>query len=93
MILVDSSVWIDWLRGAKAKLPDGQLFKLATCGPVLQEVLQGLEPGWESERFCRSFLALPLLGDPVPAALYRAAADLFRTARSKGLRFALRWTA
>jgi predicted nucleic acid-binding protein len=66
-------------------MDDATLFRLATCGPVIQEVLQGLRPSARSEAFARAFLALPVLGDPVSSALYQEAAELFRLGRRRGL--------
>ncbi len=46
MILVDTSVWIELLRGRQtpAVSPD-DLLAFVTCGPIVQEVLQGLREG------------------------------------------------
>ena len=86
MILVDTSIWIEWLRRPpRPALGDRQLANLATCGPVLQEVLQGLRPGPEALAFRDDFLALPVLGDPLATATFLAAADLYRLGRAKGL--------
>lgn len=85
MILVDTSVWIAWLaRSPKATPGEWELAHFAVCGPVLQEVLQGLRPGRESDGFRAAILSLPVLGDPVELATYLAAADLYRVGRSKG---------
>lgn len=86
MILVDTSIWIEWLRRPpRPALGDRQLANLATCGPVLQEVLQGLRPGPDADAFRDTFLALPVLGDPLGTATFLAAADLYRLGRAKGL--------
>ena len=85
MILVDTSVWIELLAGRIASPSEERLFQLVTCGPILQEVLQGLKPGAAADAFRDSMLALPLIGDPVTARLYLAAADIFRHGRRRGL--------
>jgi predicted nucleic acid-binding protein len=52
---------------------------------VVQEVLQGLRPGPESDAFRESFLAIPVLSDPIPLALFLSAADIYRQGRRRGL--------
>lgn len=85
MILADTSIWVQWLSTRHAKPPDENLLlQLATCGPVLQEVLQGLKSHELSGPFQNAFLALPLIGDPVARDTYLHAADLYRMGRSKG---------
>ena len=56
-----------------------------TCGPVIQEVLQGLRPGHQSEIFRSNFLALPVLSDPISIALHISAAEIFRLGRRRGI--------
>lgn len=86
MILVDTSVWIDLLRKKPARpIKEEDLLRFVTCGPVLQEVLQGLRPGHQSEVFRSSFLAIPVLSDPIPIALYLSAAEIFRLGRRRGI--------
>jgi predicted nucleic acid-binding protein len=84
MILVDTSVWIDLLR-SKPRIKEEDLFRFAVCGPIVQEVLQGLKPDAASEAFRAGFLALPVLSDPIPLELYVAAADIYRSGRRRGL--------
>jgi predicted nucleic acid-binding protein len=77
MILVDTSVWIELLSGrGKRRIVEEQLLLFTTCGPIIQEVLQGLRPGSQSHSFRDAFLALPVLADPIPLSLYIAATDL-----------------
>ena len=85
MILVDTSMWIELLSGRQSPPCEDDLPLLATCAPVLQEVLQGLKPGPASEAFRQDFLALPVLSAPVPLALFLAAADIYREGRRKGV--------
>lgn len=85
MILVDTSVWIELLTGRLGKrVPEEELLNFATCGPILQEVLQGLRDDPASERFQDAFLALPVLSDPLPAASFLSAAEIYRFGRAKG---------
>jgi predicted nucleic acid-binding protein len=86
MILVDTSVWIELLVGKR--LPDFQeedLLKLVTCAPIVQEVLQGLRPGPESNAFQTASIAIPVLSDPIPLRLFVSAAEIYRQARRRGI--------
>jgi predicted nucleic acid-binding protein len=86
MILVDTSMWIEWLADRSVPVaPKDRLLQFVTCGPVVQEVLQGLRAGPASDAFRMSFLAIPRLSDPVPLDLYVSAADIYRRGRRKGL--------
>ena len=86
MILVDTSVWIDLLAGRRGASPrEDDLPDLVTCGPIVQEVLQGLWPFPESDAFREAFLAIPVLSDPIPLALFLSAADIYRQGRRRGL--------
>jgi predicted nucleic acid-binding protein len=87
VILVDTSVWIELLAGKPgASLREDDLPEFVTCGPVIQEVLQGLRPGLESDAFREAFLAIPVLSDPAPLALFLSAADIYRQGRRRGLK-------
>jgi hypothetical protein len=85
MILVDTSVWIEMLGGRPGyDMREEVLPLLVTCAPVMQEIVQGLRPGAESETFRRAFLAMPVLGDPLPLSTFLAAAEIYRQGRRKG---------
>ena len=84
MTLVDTSVWIELLAGRATPLSPDRLSKLATCGPIIQEVLQGLRIGRDSAAFQESLLALPCLSDPMPLGLFLEAAEIYREGRRKG---------
>lgn len=83
LVLVDSSVWIEFLRG-RIQFSEADLPHLATCGPVLQEVLQGLKPVPASEALREALLSFPTVGDPVTLATFEHAARIYRSARVKG---------
>jgi hypothetical protein len=70
VILVDTSVWIELLAGRAERPMDDRLAQFVTCGPIVQEVLQGLRTGRDSVAFQESFLALPCLSDPMPLSLF-----------------------
>jgi len=84
VILVDTSVWIELLAGRAERPTDDQLAQFVTCGPIVQEVLQGLRTGRDSVAFQESFLALPCLSDPMPLSLFLDAAEIYREGRRKG---------
>ena len=85
MMLVDTSVWIELLNGRLGpKVTEADLLDFVTCGPVLQEVLQGLRDDPASEALRESLLALPVLSNPVPIALFLSAAEIYRLGRAKG---------
>ncbi len=85
MILVDTSIWIELLNGQLgSSLSEEDLFNFATCGPVVQEVLQGLRDHSAAAAFRETFLALPVLGDPLSVNTFQAAAEIYRQGRNKG---------
>jgi predicted nucleic acid-binding protein len=84
MILVDTSVWIELIKGKTLVREPDQLLRFRTAGPILQEVLQGLRPSRQSDSFKSSFLAIPRLCDPMPWELYAQAAEIYRDGRRRG---------
>ena len=50
----------------------------------MQEVLQGLVPGPESDEFQESILSLPYICDPIPRSVYVHAATIYREGRRRG---------
>lgn len=86
MLLVDSSIWIELFRRPRQLdlASVGELEEIATCLPVIQEVLQG----FADERACRiareALLALPCVETPLGPEAYLEAAELFRAARRAG---------
>jgi predicted nucleic acid-binding protein len=85
MILADTSVWVEFLRGNLGPgIKEDTMFKVVTCGPVIQEVFQGLRHVPESSDFENRFLALPRLCDPLPLHIFAEAAALYRQVRRKG---------
>jgi predicted nucleic acid-binding protein len=84
VILVDTSIWIELLNRRGRHISQEELLNLVTCGPIAQEVLQGLRNLAASERFRQFFLALPMLSDPLPRQLFLSAAEIYRLGRTKG---------
>lgn len=85
MILADTSVWIEflsdpgWMAAAERSLDE-----IVTCGPVVQEVLQGFAESARYPVFRERLLAFPCLGAPTELHLYLKAADLYREGRRRG---------
>jgi len=87
VLLVDSSVWIAVFR-ARGPLDLERVApfdSVATCLPVVQEVLQGFreERAWRLAR--EAMLALPIVESPMSLGVYEQAIDLFRAARRAGV--------
>jgi predicted nucleic acid-binding protein len=85
MTLVDTSVWIELLNGSLgSRVTEAELLNFVTCGPIVQEVSQGLRDDPASEALREGLLALPVLSDPLPIALFLSAAEIYRLGRRKG---------
>jgi hypothetical protein len=81
VVRVDSTVWIDLLRGcstaAVARLRAVIEAEEASVAPVIvQEVLQGARDEAAFRRLAANFMVLPMLGTGQPLALAHAAARL-----------------
>ena len=85
MILVDTSIWIDLLsKKPSFKVSEEDYLSFATCGPIIQEILQGLKDPQVSKNLKEIFLALTCLDPNVPCQRYVQAAEIFRLGRSRG---------
>ncbi|GAB3694561.1 PIN domain nuclease [Spirosoma flavus] len=89
-IIVDTSVWIDFLRDIQNAKTDlvaenvGIKDWLCISPTILQEVLQGVATDSQFERIKENLLACRVLQiNPVEAAV--GAAELYRTLRKKGV--------
>lgn len=86
MILVDTSVWIELMaRKPRRPIREEDLLRFVTCGPIIQEVLQGLRPSLQSDAFRRAFLAIPTVNNPVPLNLFLSAAEIYRQGRRRDI--------
>ena len=89
MILVDTSVWIDFFAGRDlphvATLEQRILENedLALCGIILTEILQGIADD-TTHRRVRRYLR-PLLMLPMPDTVFVRAADIYRKLRKTGI--------
>ena len=90
MVLVDSSVWIDLLRGRETA-PTAALRELisnheAALAPVIyQEILQGAASRERLNKLRRYFGTLPFLLPRHPVETYAAAAGLYVSCRQQGV--------
>ncbi len=86
MILVDTSIWIEVFRARRpldlAGLVD--LDDVATCLPIVQEILQGFRDENAFRRARDAMLAFPIVESPMPAEVFLEAAGLYRAARRAG---------
>jgi predicted nucleic acid-binding protein len=87
MVLIDTSVWIQVFRRDRPLALERHvaLDEIATCLPVVQEVLQGFrdEAAFRTARL--SMLSLPTVDSPMDQALFEQAVDLYRVARRAGI--------
>jgi len=86
VILVDTSVWIEVFR-ARSPLELEAVIDfddVATCLPVVQEVLQGFRVEDAYRRAREAMLALPIVESPLGSEVFLEAVDLYRTARRSG---------
>jgi predicted nucleic acid-binding protein len=89
LILVDSSVWIDFFRstpgraGRELRRLISEAEPLALTGVVLTEILQGLRRDVSQ---IEDYLSMWDLLEPSGISTYCRAAALFRQARAKGIR-------
>lgn len=88
MILVDTSVWIDFFRGADSDEAERLVAAIATqedlCigGVILTEVYQGIQSDRDYRRVKR--MLAPLIYLAMPRSAFEAAASIYRKARAGG---------
>ena len=86
VILVDTSVWIEVFRARRPIDLEAILDfdDVATCLPIIQEVLQGFrnERAYRAAR--EAMFSLPIVESPIGADVYSEAVDLYRNARRSG---------
>lgn len=91
MNLIDTSAWIEFLRGSRSRatdevrrLLDTELDGVVTCEPIAMELLAGARDDAGLARLERLVDGLPGLAVD-PTLDFRAAASIFRTGRRAGL--------
>lgn len=89
MILIDTSVWIDFFHGTESlqahKLEESirNRENLALCGITLTETLQGIRDDNEYQRVKQHLK--PLIWLPMGEPVFTLAAELYRQLRKQGL--------
>jgi predicted nucleic acid-binding protein len=88
-VLVDTSVWIDFLNGHESpeatslvELIEGE-DELCTCGVIVSEVFQGLRRD-RSQRALRELFSDLTFLDAIGIELYFRAAEVYRLLRERG---------
>jgi len=87
VLLVDTSIWIEvFRRPSRLRLEElTEMDEIATCLPVVQEVLQGFRDE-RSFRIAReAMFALPIVESPLSQSIFEEAISLYRSARRAGL--------
>ena len=85
MVLVDTSFWIRQLQTSRNFDQIAPLAEIATCPPVIQEVLQGirLEPAYRTARDI--FFSLHIFDSPMSLEVFEEGAQIYRTGRALGV--------
>ncbi len=88
MILVDTSVWVDYFRGNESAQA-GRLVSaleadedLCICGIILTEILQGITSRKQREKVVRLLDTVIYL--PAPREVHELAADIYARVRAGG---------
>jgi len=90
ILLFDTSIWIDYLRGQetpKVNLLDEYLLNtdvLQICPPIIQEILQGIPQDEQFSKIKKNLDRLLCLQIDAKEAVF-GAAELYRNLRKKGI--------
>lgn len=87
MVLVDTSVWVEVFRRPSRIVLEAyvELDEIATCLPIVQEVLQGFRDETAFRTACEAMLAFPMVESALTEQVFMEAVGLYRTARRHGL--------
>ncbi len=91
MILVDTSVWIDWLRGTSTAETDAlndvlsRGFPFGITGVIYQEILQGADSSESFQRLADYFGTQRFYHPKDPIGTHTRAAELYRHCRERGI--------
>ena len=85
MILVDTSIWILLLaKQSRIVIPAEKLALLATCPPVVQEILQGVKDPSAQSKLASGLKALSIYANPMPLEIFEEASQIYRDGRIQG---------
>jgi len=87
-VIVDTSIWIDYLRGTDASLRNAVAFlvrsgRVSICGVVLAELLAGARTARDQERVDTLFRGLPYL--EFSRSIWTSAGQLAANLRAQGI--------
>ncbi len=87
MILVDTSVWVEFFRESSALDLEAtvDLDEVVTCLPVVQEVIQGFTDQRAYALAREAMLSFPVVESPLGEEVFQLTVDLFRAGRRSGL--------
>ena len=87
MVLVDTSVWVEFFRKPSRLDLEETLDtdEIATCLPIVQEVLQGFRDERAFRLAREAMLSFPVVESPLRSEVVIEAASLYRAARRAGL--------
>jgi hypothetical protein len=87
VLLVDTSVWIEvFAKPSRIDLVSvAPMDEIATCLPIVQEVLAGFRDDRAHRLARQAMLALPMVDSPMSDEVFLGAADLYRAARRAGV--------
>jgi predicted nucleic acid-binding protein len=87
VLLVDTSIWVEiFQKPPRLQLEEvAELDEIATCLPIVQEVLQGFREEGAFRTAREAMLALPIIESPLRQAVFEEAVSLYRSARRAGL--------
>lgn len=87
MILVDTSIWIEVFRATRSLDLETvvDFDDVATCLPIIQEVLQGFRDEGAYRHAREAMLSLPIVESPLTERAFSDAIDVYRSARRGGI--------
>jgi len=87
LVLIDTSVWIEVFRRRNPLDLEAlvAIEEVATCLPIIQEVLQGFREEAAFRQAHQSMFSLPVIESPLEASVFEEAVSLYRTARANGI--------
>jgi predicted nucleic acid-binding protein len=85
VVLVDSNVWIDELRGLLKIRDFIRVDQIAVCPAILLEVLRGARGSDVYRRWRAVLMRGQMLDDPMPLERFEEAAQIYRVCQDEGI--------